>query len=353
MSNQSPFIVLPQISLRPEKIVFYNKIIKYSTNSDNNRTSKSNITKGVPTAPVVIKEKITSYNNHNFKISNKAGNRIREKVTWLYHLAKNQTITTHNGKVLYSFKMNFITLTLPSTQKHNSNILTNECLNQFITECKVKFGMNNYVWRLEFQKNGNAHYHIATDCYIEYWKCKKIWNRIINKLGYVNDYSAKFSKYTFQDYYKEFHKNGQEDYKILRGRFEMGVATKWLEPNTVDCRNVTSSKNISFYISKYITKNSDDSLHKIVTDREDSNSNLRMWFCSRSLSRLSSLVLNQEEYSMLFENVMNNLKEIQQYVYDYCSVFYYKIKEQSTIVKQSIMLLFRDYATQNGYFKPI
>ena len=74
----------------------------------------------------------------------------------------------------------------------------------------------------------------------------------------------------------------------MRERFGRGTATRWDSPNTVDVRAVSNAKNISFYISKYITKKSEHSLNPVVSSRESSDSNLRLWFCSRSLSRLES-----------------------------------------------------------------
>ena len=344
------FHILKKATLRPNKLVFYTQFVKRNQPENTNRVVYSAEEKQELAEMGLISLKQPISNKHSFEISNKAGGRIREKITWLYSLAKNQTITTHTGKVLYSFKMNFITLTLPSTQTHSTDQITKECLNQFITECTAKFGLKNYVWRLEFQKNGNAHYHIATDTFIEYWQCRKIWNRIINKLGYVNEYSQKFSKYTFAEYYKEFHKQGQEDYKLLRGRFDSGTATNWTEPNTVDCRNVTSSKNIAYYISKYITKNSGEKLNPIVASRETETSNLRLWFCSRSLSKLTKIEIFLENIDTLQENILSGLQDFKEYVHDYCSVLYFSLKTQTTLVKQSLWLAFRHYATEQGYF---
>ncbi|EMY3483635.1 hypothetical protein AAIP36_001880 [Flavobacterium psychrophilum] len=355
MTVQNPdynekYIILKKATLRPDKLVFYTQFVKRNQPEKIKKTVYTQEEREELLSIGLPIRTIPESNKHNFDISIKAGQRIREKITWLYTLAKNQTITTHNNKILYSFKMNFITLTLPSIQVHTTDILTKECLNQFITECSLKFGMKNYVWRLEYQKNGNAHYHIATDCYIEYWKCKKIWNRVLNKLGYVSAYAAKFSKYSFSDYYKEFHKQGNEDYKILRSRFDAGVVQNWQEPNTVDCRNVTSSKNIAYYISKYITKNSNEKINPIISERENTNSNIRLWFCSRSLSRLTKIEIFLDNISTVKETILEGLTNFKTYIHDYCDVIYFSAKEQTTIVKQSLWLSFHNYAKENGYF---
>lgn len=55
--------------------------------------------------------------------------------------------------------------------------------------------------------NGAAHIAAAvltsrpvTDCYIDYFFALKTWNRIINKLNYVNVYKEKFSKMSLHEY---------------------------------------------------------------------------------------------------------------------------------------------------------
>jgi hypothetical protein len=344
------FIILKKASIRPDKIVFYNQFVKRSSLLNIEVVDTTTLKKNSNNLIIEQKIKQPSANTHNYEISKKASSRIKEKISWLYNLSKNQTITTHNGKVLYSFKMNFITLTLPSVQKHSSDIITKECLNQFITECAAKFGLKNYVWRLEFQKNGNIHYHLACDTYIEFWKCTRIWNRVINKLGYVDSYAQKFSKYDFKDYYNEFHKNGKEDYSELMARFKRGVDTNWSQPNTVDCRNVTSSKNIGYYIAKYITKNSTEPLNNLVYERDKTVSNMRLWFCSRSLSKLSKIEIFLEEVNTVSDTILEELKDFKRFVFDYCEVIYFNTKDQSTLCKQSLWLLFSNYAKDNFYF---
>lgn len=67
----------------------------------------------------------------------------------------------------------------------------------------------------EFQGNGNLHYHIVTDTYIDYFLAQKIWNRIINKLGYVDVYTAKFSAMSLHDYIDNVKYNDIIDYSKL------------------------------------------------------------------------------------------------------------------------------------------
>jgi len=347
--KESRFSVIPKISIRPNKVVFYQQFVrnKYADYVDP-ATLTPEVKQKLKEIGVPVRVQ-PECNKHNFEISFKAASRIKEKVTWLYELAKNKTVTTTGGKTLYSFKMNFITLTLPSVQQHDTAQITSVCLNQFLVECTKKFGLQNYVWRLEFQKNGNVHYHIATDCFIDYTSCKLIWNRCLSKLGYIAKYQEKFIGMTFNEYCKDYNDNGRVPFNTLRERFGRGTATRWDSPNTVDVRAVSNAKNISFYISKYITKKSEHTLNPVVSSREPSDSNLRLWFCSRSLSRLDKISMFLEEYDSLVDVCISNLSEVKKFVHDYCEVWYFDKLKQANEVKRNLWLLYRRYSASTGY----
>lgn len=341
--------IVPKASIRPNKVVFYNQVIKtYSTP----RPEKIKLAPGLKAEMSALGFGCSSMpikNSHNFEISKKASERIKEKVSWLYELAKNKTVTTTGGKTLFSFKMNFITLTLPALQSHTTATITAECLNQFLTECKAKFGLENYVWRLEFQKNGNAHYHLATDTFINYTDAKLIWNRCLFKLGYIRAYREKFENMSFAEYQNATNSDGKIDFNIMRERYGRGRATNWDSPNTVDVRAVSNAKNIAFYISKYITKKSDHMLNSVVSLREPSETNLRLWFCSRSLSKLSAIEVFLEEFDSLIDDCIQSLTNVRKYLFDYVSVWYFNGKEQLNETKKNLWLLYRRYASEVQY----
>ena len=349
MQSDNKYTVLKKASIRPNKIVFYNQFIPNETIE---KTSKKNLTPkekefllsmGIPvrTTPIV--------NAHNFEISKKAATRIKEKVTWLYTMAKNKTVVVPGNQKQFAFKINFITLSLPSTQRHKTSEITAICLNQFLTECSQRFGLKNYVWRLEFQGNGNAHYHIATDCYINYHACRSIWNRCIEKLGYVYEYHKKFNKMTYNEYYNRYKNSKGATPDVLLKRYQKGCEENWLIPNTVDVKPVNNGKNIAFYISKYITKPSEHKLNPVVSSREDSSTNLRLWFCSRSLSKLDKISIFLDSCNELAKECFEGLQSIKTFVYDYTTVHYFNVKEQVTTTKQNFWLLFNRYASENNY----
>ncbi len=129
---------------------------------------------------------------------------------------------------------------------------------------------------------------------------------------------------------------------------------RWANPNTVDVRCVTNHKNISFYISKYITKKSEHQLNPIVSEREDDATNMRLWFCSRSLSKVDKISEFCECISDDIVFCMSYLKEAKTFVFDYCEVMYFNIKDQTNTFKATFRRVLYEYANSVGYFgKPV
>lgn len=156
-------------------------------------------------------------------MSNKANGRVRLAIDWMLHLAKDKPLPQNKVTSNFTFKVNFITLTLCSKQKHSDNEIKAVLLNQFLTELRTKFKCSNYLWRAESQRNGNIHFHIVTDVFVPWRTLRSDWNRIQEKLGYVSAYAAKTGNY---------------------------------DPNSTDVHSINRIKNLSGYLAKYCSKNS-------------------------------------------------------------------------------------------------
>jgi hypothetical protein len=94
------------------------------------------------------------------------------------------------AKKMWKVKPRFtmLTLTLSSKQKHTDEEIKQKCLNPFITELKKVLGRNLlYLWSAEAQplNTQNIHFHIITDRYICANWAQSVWNRIQDRLGYI------------------------------------------------------------------------------------------------------------------------------------------------------------------------
>lgn len=370
--QKSKYTVIDFLSLTPNKCVVYPRFFR-NTTEKNESVEISGCNKIYPEnescmeqlemfPPDIVvhpksmqfttekkEKKLPIDNKHNFELSQSAQKKLREKVTWLYHYARKKSVKTRKGKQISNFRMNFMTLKLPSIQVHTSDFITKNCLNQFFVEISKKYDFKNYVWRLEYQGNGNLHYHIATDTYIDYFVALWTWNRIINKYGYVDAYSEKFTKMTFESYRNSQEKVEKADFKILHERYAKGVREGWKNPNTVDVKAVFGSNNIAFYISKYMSKNEKEKKGVKLPVCEDNSANSRLWFCSRSLSKIDRLNDIRDVFEVDFFGSLLRAEGVVHKIYDYCCVIYFDFNKLPSITKGIIRKVLELYRQEVHY----
>lgn len=347
MTNDIQFV--PSFSLQPNKLTLFNTIYKkhrytgewlHSSKFRNYTNLKNNNSEPSPDDRVLW---------HKLKISDNAYRTIKSRINWLYYLAQKRTVTTPKGKEITNFKIAFITLTLPAKQKQPTAEITSDLLNQFLTECRGRFKMHNYVWRLEFQKNGNVHYHIVTDTYIDFFKMKSIWNRIIDKKGYIKDYQKKMSNLSLNDYFNKYYGSDITKFDKCKEHFAKSKQENWLNPPTINVKSVVSNKSIAGYLSKYFAKDSKSEVIKNELDNISNTQNLRLWFCSRSLSKLKAV-------SDFCEAVKYDIFAIVSYCADffevqmtYAKVIFFDIEQSVGNPKDWLNLILRKYAKRQRY----
>lgn len=288
---------------------------------------------------------------HNFEISENSQKNLRSKVEWLFQYARSRNVKTYTNKIIKNYKCGFITLTLPSKQKHNTGYIITQMLDDFLQQLRKRIKMINYVWRLEFQANGNAHFHIVTDSYADYYLVQKLWNAILNKHGYIEPYKNKMSKLTYSDYIKRFgtKKNGEKiQNEVLFKRYNYGKSTNWSNPNTVDCKNISKGGSISFYISKYFSKKEKSSKKNELDNKENSFA-LRLCFWSRSLSRCKAESMPVDYYDAKIFELLKNDESVNIAFYDYCTVIYYEFQKLSGFVKEVLHKYFIECRRADNY----
>jgi len=262
--------------------------------------------------------------------SGKSVKRIKNSVGQLVLMsAEKQAKSLKYKDINFNFRVNFVTLTLPCLQFHKDSTIKKECLNQFLTEIRQS-GVKNFVWVCENQVNGNIHFHFATDTYIHHSDINRRWNRIINKLGYVDKYRQKFQAMTMEQYLTQYgkytieklqsrydklkkagiikvltfqkfcslypeHKTALRD---LKARYIKGVSNDWSSPNTTDIHSIYQLRNVASYMSKYMTKTPDEVTfyNSMELTREQKSAvtyslkarktNGRVWGCSQSISSI-------------------------------------------------------------------
>lgn len=344
-------IYSPYVSVRPDKAVY--RLVK-----------ETYIRKDIDGFPSWVKQeklKARPYTAekpkverkfHNFQISANSRKNLIEKILWLNQFAKSRTVRTYSGKWIYNFRTSFITLTLPAQQSHATAEITNECFDRFLTTLRNRLKMNNYVWKLEFQENGNVHYHLITDTYVDYFWALKHWNSIINKLGYVDTYQEKMQDLTFAQYREQYGGKEKNNVKLMASRYAKGKRNNWKQPNSVDMRAVRTNNNLHYYLSKYFAK-ADEKQARNTFDNEENSFGLRLCFWSRSLSRVGSQSMPEQYYNWDFMTMFDGTQNVVNRVYDYCRVAYFQITQLPDVIKRELYILFSQMKLNFNYVSAI
>lgn len=212
--------------------------------------------------------------------------------------AKHQTFNEALGYKQQACYLTFVTLTLPSAQlrdaagEYDDDHAKRKLLRPMIERLKDVFGVKAYIWVSEPQEQGNIHFHLLIDKYInntkntenesESQRLTKAWNSILSKHGYIAAYaSAQRARHANGFAYDFTQHQLVESIDEATGRFvttaqavsyadqveayAYGEATNWQNPNTVDIHRLQSQDSIKGYICKYMTKNdgTDTSRRKI------------------------------------------------------------------------------------------
>lgn len=205
-------------------------------------------------------------NNHKGALSSKAIGKMRNSINWLICAAEEKKVFNKKYNSWFNFKVNFVTLTLPdSLIKVDNKFLQKNLLNPFLTYMRKFHNLKNYVWKLEFQKNGKLHVHFISDVFIHHAVIRKCWNSILGKNNLLVQFSEKFN-----------HSN----------------------PNSTDVHSIKKVKNLAAYLAKYMSKNAKD-LENIKG---------RIWGCNQELSKANQtkIFVDRDECITTLKPLMNS-----------------------------------------------
>jgi hypothetical protein len=313
--------LIPKITIHPDRINLYNEI-----HWDPVRPKREKLF--LPENYIINKcdRIIDSKRTASGLVSNNASRKIKRALDYfLLMAAPTKAVIPKTGKS-FTFRLVFVTFDLPSKQIHDDNTIKEQILNQMIIELVRYHGVKNYIWRAEKQKNGNIHFHLIIDKFIMYNILRKRWNRICNKLGYVDRY---------RDNQEEYHKNGFRVRKELltkwteeqqRKAWIEGKKTNWSSPNSTDIHSVKHIYKLKDYITKYITKNPDKSQLKPDNNNQDILVKGRIWACSQNLSNIKGFDTEIDNEITEELKKIEKLEKIYQYSDTYFSIKYIDIQ---------------------------
>jgi len=310
---QKEIILIPHVVINPTSIVTYKEII-----SDGSRCKSSAMYFDV-NAPIGEERSfIHSSRKAEGFMSPQAKRKISKALEYLVTTSTDKRqLERITGKYV-NFKCAFITLTLPSTQIHDDKVIINQCLNSFLNECRQYYQVRNYVWRAEKQKNGNIHFHLVIDKFIPWNEMRNRWNRIVNKLGYVDRFHEKHNHRT---------------------------------PNSTDIHSTRKIKNLKAYLVKYMSKQPEVDVEEQSTAESVKLQTGRIWGCNHELSQTRglNLIIDNE----VSEELTKILKDPKLRVYEtaYFTVYYLDYHRLKTNGSDLLFKYFSDYLFQQLGFE--
>lgn len=220
------------------------------------------------------------HNKPTGKISKKAQRRLTNSVNWLVAAAKKKYVYDKRTNKRFSFKVNFVTLTLPGDhQLISDHQFKSKLLHNFINVCRYRYGLKNFVWKVEAQDNGKIHAHFTTDTYLPWRGIRSAWNKILDKHGLLDQYRAKHQNMTFEEYNEIYNPKNEIEIQKMKARFSAGNDSNWSDPNSTDVHSVYKVKDIAAYLGKYMSKKEED--RRCVKGR--------LWSCSYSIAQANKL----------------------------------------------------------------
>ena len=342
-------IVIPKVKVHPSKIITFNEIHWTPTPPPRKASNfqSSVLIQVEKDGKLELKRVSTAFLNStrqgNGVLSKQATKRLKLAIE--YFLLLNRSITkksSKQGKTIDK-QITFITLTLPSKQIHTNNEIKSKCLNQFLIEISKYNYVSNYVWRAEYQENGNIHFHILVNKYVCWRDLRYRWNRIINKLGYVDRYSENMMK---------FHENGFQVRSDLIGKwtvkqqlkaYKVGLQTNWKSPNSTDIHSLKLISNVKSYLTKYLTKTTQELKENFNSQSEEKKEIGRSWGASVVISNIKGATT---EIDNQLENNLRTLEKHfpkQVYKSDYFTVIDISLSMIESVNCESLLLLFRRY----------
>lgn len=302
---KSELIIIPHLTIHPDKICTWNEVHYSEPHSRRSKVSAVYLDVNSP-----VDKFRNSKRKNNGSLSIHAKRKLNKAIDYLLITStEKKQLERLSGKMV-CFKIAFVTITLPSEQIHPDSVIISKCFNQLLTELRTCHNVKKYVWRAERQKNGNIHFHILTDAFIPYYELRNRWNRIINKLGYV-------------DRFKE--KNGNK------------------QPNSTDIHSTRKIGNLKKYLAKYMSK---EGIQTTGNETEYAGQKWQsgsIWNCSTNLSNIKGCdLIVDSEIEAEFKKVIDK-SNCHKFEGDYFKVFYIDAVLLTKYGSELLFKYFSDY----------
>lgn len=234
-------------------------------------------------------------------ITTYAKKKLKRSISLLVASAKNKEAINFKTNKPFTFKVNFITFTLPAAQGEIEDKTIKHCLDNWIKRTKRKHKLNSYIWRAERQANGNIHFHMITDVYIHYEAIRNDWNACLQATGLIQKFKEK---------------HGHEN------------------PNSTDVHAVWKIRNLTQYFIKYMSKS-----HK----QEDKPISGKVWDCSKNLKTKDNCSMMLESEALETFNTLAENADIRAIHEANFSILFIDCREFHKYLPEKLMRMWEEY----------
>jgi hypothetical protein len=253
----APLLRIPFISISPRKIVHYTKTLH-----------------SVKKKKRLIPYQSVSQDEKDYRAARLMRARLKDSIYMLCDTARVKRVYDAKRNGHFSFKVAFVTLTLPGEQLHTDKEIHYNIFRPFIRRLKSILPGLLYVWRAETQANGHLHYHLIVNEFIHHRDLRKWWNYYCIRTGY----------------------------------------TRHCDANSTDIHSLKKVKDEAAYIAKYMTKK----------EGERRKVEMKQWDCSEELKRSKKIVIEMPAQQLYNDCRVIAEKGATVKHYEYCSVQYFR-----------------------------
>lgn len=262
MSSFSAPSCQPYIQLRPQCAVLYNKFTSFKSSSLFDLNAK----------------KLAQRKKYTGELTAGAIKRMSRAINVLIESTPQRKIFNSVSKRYNLHRISFITLTMPASKIITNSKEPKKLLEKLLRWLRSKNNMRSYVWKAEVQKNGQIHFHITSDVFVNCFELRNYWNLILFKSG------------LFDDYFKN------------RGDFDV---------NSTDIKEVKNVKNLAAYLIKYFCK----------TYQNEAVFKGKVWDCSLNLKKATLFSFEAFPDDIVKLQLAAAQGVIKEYVTEHCCIY--------------------------------
>jgi hypothetical protein len=205
------------------------------------------------------------------------------------------------------FTLNFVTLTVSCSRNIGINEGYKNLLRPFLRRLQKK-GKFSYMWKAEFQKRGQLHYHLTTNEFQPWTLLRNEWNNLQRKHGYLNEYARKHRHY---------------------------------DANSTDVHAVYKVNDLAAYLSKYMSKPMLE-VEPEFYGKPPKIEKGKIWDCSVDLKQKQFSFIPTGVQQIVLSRLVKE-KKIKHIVLDNCEIF--KLKDPTKLLTSNQLLDYNKWLT--------